>query len=73
MATSYKLVMTFADSNGKEFSLSYPHITEDLEQTSVTALINAIITNGSIFATVPVTCKSAKLVTITDTAFTVPA
>ena len=66
-----KLVLTFADANGKEFILSYNYISDDVQQTYITALISAIIANGSIFANVPVSCKSAVVYSTTATSYNV--
>ena len=66
-----KIVFTFADSNGKEFTLSYSYAANEIEQSDITALKNAIIANGSIFANVPVTCKSIVVYDITATSYEV--
>lgn len=66
-----KLVLVFADANGKEFSLSWNYVSSELSQSNVSALITAILTNGSIFANVPVTCKSATAYDITPTSYSV--
>ena len=63
---NHKLVLSFLDANDSTFALSYPYIRDELEQSHVTALINAIITNGSIFKRVPVKVKTAKLVNVTE-------
>ena len=66
-----KLVLVFADANGTELSLTYPYVASEIEQADITTLINTIITNGSIFAIVPVTCKSATVYDITPTSYNV--
>ena len=75
MASTHKAVLVFSDSNGKEITQSYNYVKdpETFTQQMMTTLINAILTNGSIFATVPVVCKSAKIVTTTPTDYTVPS
>ncbi|MBQ6774533.1 MAG: DUF2922 domain-containing protein [Synergistaceae bacterium] len=64
--TTKKLVLTFTDREGKNMSLSYSHVSAELEATDVKALMTGIITNGSIFASTPVTAKGAKVVTTSE-------
>ena len=59
-----KLVITFADADGKNAKMSYS--SADAEASDVRAAVQTIITNGSIFATVPVSAKSAKMVITTE-------
>ena len=68
MASGVKLVLKFEDSNGKDVIFSFPYANPSASRTQVKALMNGIITNGSIFEHVPVEKKSAKLVTTTQTA-----
>ena len=68
MATSSKLVMTFANSNGTEHSIIYNYVDANTADVTVKALVNGIIANGSIFSNVPATAKSAAIVTTTQTA-----
>ena len=68
MSTS-KLVLEFYDSTGGTFKHSYPHVDEDVTTNKVKGLVQATITNGSIFDKVPVSTKSAKLVTTTESEF----
>ena len=68
MATSSKLVMTFANSNGTEHSMIYNYADAETPSSAVRALVNGIIANGSIFSNVPATAKSAAIVTTTQTA-----
>lgn len=62
MADSTKLVMTFTGTNGKNLQLSYKYANEEVQNATVNALMNGIIENGAIFATVPAAKKAAKVV-----------
>ena len=68
-----KLVMTFADANGDDIIFSYGYVDDELPNSAVKALVNGIIANGSIFTRVPVTAKSAKIVSTTETVFDLSA
>jgi len=65
---SSRLVLEFTTSSGdKSFSFNYadPQVTS----ADVKALAQAMITNGDIYETVPLTIKSAKIVTTTTTMY----
>ena len=62
-----KLGLEFTDANGKSCTIRYSHVDEDVSSSDVVALVNGIITNGSIFATVPVSAKDATIVVTTET------
>ena len=64
-----KLVMSFATLDGQTVILSYNYAKSDLTAPFVKALTQGIVTNGSIFATVPAIPKSAKIVTTTENAY----
>ena len=66
MAESTKLVFGFETSTGKSMTLSYNYAKPAASAANVKALANGIIANGSIFANVPVTAKSAKNVTTSE-------
>ena len=68
MSTS-KLVMTFLTSSGDTTILSYNYIKPDITNPQVNAILQSMITYGSVFANVPVEAKSAKLVTTTENEF----
>ena len=61
-----KLVLTFADANSKNVRMSYNHADTEVEASDVRTAVQTIITNGSIFSTVPVSAKSAKIVITTE-------
>ena len=61
-----KLVLTFLDAESKNMKLSYSQMDNEAEASDVRAAVQTIITNGSIFATVPVSAKSAKMVITTE-------
>ena len=67
MAAGTKLVLGFETSNGSTTTLSFSYAKPTATLAQVKAAMNAITTNGEIFATVPVTSKSAKMVTTTET------
>ena len=64
---SAKVVMTFAGTNGN-VTMSYPYAKTTGIANSVKALVNGLITNGSIFANPPVSAKSAKIVITNENA-----
>lgn len=66
MAT--KLVMDFKDGNGDTVRISYNYADPEVQTSSVKALVNGIIANGSFFTKPPVSASAAKLVTTTETA-----
>ena len=68
-----RLVLEFYDSNRGTITMTYNHADEDVTTANVRALVNAIITNGSIFQTSPITAKSAKLVVSTESEFQLSA
>ena len=67
MAAGTKLVMTFLDGLNEERNFSFSYAKASASAANIKALAGLIITNGSIFQHVPVTAKSAKLVTTTET------
>lgn len=68
MAVINKLTLTFGTADGKSATMSYKYVKSDITSANVKALINAILTNGVIFASNPVTAKGAKLVQTEETA-----
>ena len=69
MASGIKLVLKFEDSNGKDVIFSFNYAKPSTTTTQVKALMNGIITNGSIFTNVPATAKSATLVTTSESEY----
>ena len=65
---SAKVVMTFAGTNGN-VTISYGYAKTTSIANSVKALVNGLITNGSIFANPPVSAKSAKIVITSETPY----
>ena len=63
---SAKLVLTFIDANSKNVKMSYSRADSEVEASDVRTAVQAIITNGSIFSSVPVSAKSAKIVITTE-------
>ena len=74
MATTVnKLEMKFGTSEGDTLTLSYKYVKSTMTDEDVTVLMSTIITNGSIFASVPVISRSAKLVTTTESEYELDA
>ena len=67
MAAGTTLVITFLDGYGTERNFSFRYAKANATASQIKQAAQAIITNGSIFTHVPVTAKSAKLVTATET------
>lgn len=67
MATTTKLVITYATSEGSSTTHSWNHAKTNISGEQASAIASTTIANGSIFAKVPVLAKTAKLVTTTDT------
>lgn len=66
MATSTKISLNFAKSNGNTMNLSYNYARQDVSNANVKSLMQGIVTNGAIFENTPATIRSAKIIT-TDT------
>lgn len=73
MAESTKLVLGFQNASGTSMTLSYNHADSSATLANVKALMNGIIANGSIFANIPATAKSAKIVTTTESEYDLSA
>ena len=70
-ASSTKLVLVFANSSGEEKKYSWNYADPEVGTTKIQALVNAIITNGSIFENVPTTFKEGYFTKTTSTAIEV--
>lgn len=73
MAEGTKLVLGFETSTGKSMTLTYNHAKQSPGLANIKSLMNGIIANGSIFAEVPATAKSAKEVTTTEVIYDLSA
>ncbi len=73
MAEGTKLVLGFQNASGTNMTLSYSHAKASATAAQVKSLMNGIIANGSIFANVPATAKSAKIVTTTEAEYDLSA
>ena len=73
MAAGTKLVCTFGTSTDGTTSFTFNYAKPGATTTNVKALMNAMITNGAIFANVPVTMKSAKTVTTSENEYDLSA
>lgn len=73
MAEGTKLVLGFESSSGKSITLTYKYAKPSATLANVRALMNGIISNGSIFDSVPATSKSAKTVTTSENVYDLSA
>lgn len=67
MATGTSLVMSFYDGENNTVNFTFKYADPQVQGSTVKTLSQAMITNGSIYANTPVTAKSAKIVTTTET------
>ena len=67
MAAGTTLVLTFIDDIGAERDFIFRYAKPAATAANIRLAAQTIIANGSIFTHVPVTAKSAKLVTTTET------
>ena len=67
MAAGSTLVITFVDAYSTERNFSFKYAKPAATAANIRLAAQTIIANGSIFTHVPVTAKSAKLVTTTET------
>lgn len=68
MATVTRLAMSFTKSNGDPVTMSYNYAKPTATNAQIKALMQGIITNGSIFKNVPAYIKSAEFITTDKTA-----
>lgn len=73
MAEGTRLELTFTDSNGKKILFAFNHAKQSPGLANIKALMAGIITNGSIFANVPVASAGAKEVTTTELVYNLNA
>lgn len=73
MAEGSKLICTFLDAEGKDIVLTYDYADATADRADIRALVAGMIANGAIFENVPVTAKSAKIVTTTETVYSLSA
>lgn len=73
MAAGTKLVLGFESNTGNTISITYNYASPSATATAVKALMNGIISNGSIFANVPAAMKSAKTVTTSENVYDLSA
>lgn len=62
-----KLVLDFKDSEGTSRRWSFNYADSDVTSSQVTALMDGMIANGSVFSNPPVVKEAAKLVITTET------
>lgn len=68
MATTTKLVMTFGTTEGRK-NITYNHAKDTSTTMQVKTLMQAFITNGTLFLAQPLTMYAAKIVTTTEDEF----
>lgn len=71
MAAGTTLEATFLKSDGAKTTFKYKYANPEASSNAVKTLMQAMITNGSIFENVPATIDSAKLVTTSETSLRV--
>ena len=69
MATTAKLILNFADANDNDIFFVYDYAYGEVSSSTVKQAMNTIIANGSIFLSVPVSIKTAKIVASEETEF----
>ena len=65
MQESTKLQFNFAKENGNSMSLSINNARQDASNANIKALGEAIVANGAIYENVPVSLRSAQIITTT--------
>ena len=73
MAEGTKLVLNFETNEDKTMTISFNYAKPSAESSAVKALMNAIITNNSIYENVPTVMKSAKTVTTSENIYDLSA
>ena len=68
-----RLVLEFHSGNNTTKVFAYNYADPNVAVSKLKALVNGIITNGSIFSNVPVSAKSAKVITTSETEFDLSA
>ncbi len=61
-----RLLLEFKDASNATVKFSYNYANPEVAPNDVKSLVQAMITNGSIFAHPPVTAVSAKLIEISE-------
>ena len=71
MASGTRLDLTFVNDNGNSVTYKYNYINSEVDSLSVKALMQGMITNGSVFTNPLVTKKSATIITNRETAINI--
>lgn len=71
MASTYRLVMTFKNASGNNVSYSFGYVIPNVEASSVKTLMETMIANGDIYSNPPVSIKSAKIVSTSETSLSI--
>lgn len=67
VVTTNVLSMTFTTDNGSSKTWKVTNFNPEAPAIAIKDLVNGFISNGSIFANVPILAKSAKIVATTST------
>lgn len=67
MATNTKIQLNFAKENGNSMSLSFANARQDVSNANIKNLGQVILTNGAIYENVPVSLRSAQIITTETT------
>ena len=73
MTETSKLKLVFADATGNDLSFTLQHANKSVSGAEVKALMNGMISNGTIYETAPVAITSATMITTTETEINVNA
>ena len=60
------LILTFVGANGSDVIFSFPYFDTNTTTTRIKALVDGLITNGSIFENPPVQLKTTRFVEFQD-------
>ena len=67
MATTKKLQLNFAKSNGNNISFAYSNIASNPSSANVKLLMEGMVANGAIFQNQPASIRSAKFIETSTT------
>ena len=73
MTESSKLKLVFKNAGGEDVNFTFSSADKNVESSDVRALMNGMITNGTIYTNVPVAISSATMITTTETEINVNA
>ena len=71
MAAGVRLVLTFQCQDGKEHDFGFQYAKAEPTDNQISTILQAMITNGSIFQYQPVTATAAKTVVTSENHFVI--